>query len=113
MCCTYMVRHRVLQIVCSNFLKIDFFRMANVFGYLSDGLYEEEDVDTEPYGNGLVDFSSSETGNGDLGDDEEKDSSILESSSNPVPMLTDVPSVGPSFRHTAGSVPLDSDQYAY
>ena len=36
--------------------------MANVFGYLSDGRYEEEDVDTEPYGNGIVNIPSSKTG---------------------------------------------------
>ena len=85
------------------FLQIFFFRMANQIGYLSDGRYGE-DVDAELYGNGFVDYSFPKTEKRDLGDDEEKDSSILESSSDPFPVLH-VPSVGPGVRHTAGSVP--------
>ena len=80
-----------------------FFRMANQIGYLSDGRYGE-DTDAELYGNGFVDYSFPKTEKRDLGDDEEKDSSILESSSDPFPVLP-VPSVGPGVRHTAGSVP--------
>ena len=80
-----------------------FFRMANQIGYLSDGRYGD-DVDVELYGNGFVDYSFPKTEKRDLGDDEEKDSSILESSSDPFPVLH-VPSVGPGVRHTAGSVP--------
>ena len=80
-----------------------FFRMANQIGYLSDGRYGE-DTDAELYGNGFVDYSFPKTEKRDLGDDEEKDSSILESSSDPFPVLH-VPSVGPGVRHMAGSVP--------
>ena len=80
-----------------------FFRMANQIGYLSDRRYGE-DVDMELYGNGFVDYSFPKTEKRDLGDDEEKDSSILESSSDPFPVLH-IPSVGPGVRHMAGSVP--------
>ena len=43
------------------FLRIDFLRMANIIGFLSDGIYEGEDMDTEPPGDGIVDIPSSET----------------------------------------------------
>ena len=56
--------------------------MANIIEYLSDGLYDKGDMDTEPPGDGIVDIPSSETEGGNLGDDEEKDSSILNSSSD-------------------------------
>ena len=87
------------------FSKDYFFRMANIIGYFLDGLYGEEDVDTEPYGNGIVDIPSSKTGDGDLGDDEGKYFSILDSSSNPI-LVQNIPSVCPSVRHTTGSVPM-------
>ena len=56
--------------------------MANIIDYLSDGLYEGEDMDTEAPDDGMVDISSSETEGGNLGDVDEKDSSILNSSSD-------------------------------
>ena len=81
-----------------------FFRMANRFGRLSDGRYGE-DTDAELYGNDSVDLFSPWTGRGDLGDGEEKDSSLSFLSSDPFPVLH-VPSVGPGVRYTARSVPL-------
>ena len=81
-----------------------FFRMANRFGRLSDGRYGE-DTDAEIYGNGSVDLFSPWTGKRDLGDGDEKDSSLLHPSSDLFPVLH-VPSVSPGVRHTAGSVPL-------
>ena len=59
-----------------------FLRMANIIGYLSDGLYVEEDMDTGPPGGRIVDIPSSETEGGDVGDDEQRDSSVLDSSSD-------------------------------
>ena len=63
-------------------------------------------MDTEPPGDGIVDIPSSETEGGNLGDDEEKDSSILNSSSDST-LVQKVPSIGPSDRHTTESVPMD------
>ena len=97
---------RVLQFVCTNVQNCLFCRMANIIEFLSDGIYEEEGMDTEPPGDGIVDIPSSETEGGNLGDDEEKDSSILNSSSDST-LVQNVPSVGPSDRHTTESVPMD------
>ena len=63
-------------------------------------------MDTEPPGDGIVDIPSSETEGGNLGDDEEKDSSILNSSSDST-LRQKVPSVGPGDRYTAETVPMD------
>ena len=92
--------------VCTKFSEYLFCRMANIIDYLSDGIYEEGDMDTEPPGDGIVDIPSSETEGGNLGDDEEKDSSILNSSSDST-LRQNVPSVGPGDRYTAESVPMD------
>ena len=72
--------------VCTKFSELLFCRMANIIEYLSDGLYDEGDMDTEPPGDGIVDIPSSETEGGNLWDDEEKDSSILDSSSDSTPV---------------------------
>ena len=80
--------------------------MANIIGYLSDGLYEE-DMDTKPpQGDGIVDIPSSESEVGDLGDDDERDSSVLESSSDSN-LVQNVPSVGPSDRQTTETIPME------
>ena len=78
--------------------------MANIIDYLSDGLYEE-DMDTEPP-RGIVDIPFSESEVGDLGDDNERDSSVLESSSDSN-LVRNVPSVGPSDGHTTETVPME------
>ena len=72
----------MFYVVCTVSAVNIFCRMANIIGYLSDGLYDEGDMDTEPPGDGIVDIPSSEIKGGNLGDDEEKDSSILNSSSD-------------------------------
>ena len=92
--------------MCTKFSELLFCRIANIIEYLLDGLYNKGDMDTEPPGDGIMDIPSSETEGGNLGDDEEKDSSILDSSSDSTPMQK-VPSVGPSDRYTAESVPMD------
>ena len=86
--------------------------MANIIGYLSDGIYEEEDMDTGTPGDGIVDIPSSETEGGDLGDDEERDSSVLDSSSDST-LVQNVPSVGPSDRQTTRFCSHGSVQCAY
>ena len=63
-------------------------------------------MDTETPGDGVVDIPSSETEGGNLGDDEEKDSSILNSSSDST-LRQNVPSVSPGDRYTAVTVPME------
>ena len=72
-------------------------RMANIIDYLSDGLYEDMDVDTRPP-RGIVDIPSSESEVENFGDDDERDSSVLVSSSDSN-LGQNVPSVGPSDGH--------------
>ena len=79
-------------------------RMANIIDYLSDGLYEE-DMDTEPP-RGIVDIPYSESEVENHGDDDERDSSVLESSSDSN-LVQNVPSVGPSDGHTTETVPME------
>ena len=63
-------------------------------------------MNTEPPGDGIVDIPSSETEGGNLGDDEEKDSSILNSSRDST-LVQKVPSISPGDRQTTESVPMD------
>ena len=84
----------MFYVVCTVFSSVLLCRMANIIDYLSDGLYEGEDMDTEAPDDGVVDIPSSETEGGNLGDVDEKDSSILNSSSDS-PLRQNVPSVGP------------------
>ena len=82
--------------------------MANIIDYLSDGLHNGwgEDMDTGPSDDGVVDIPSSETKPGNLGDVDEKDSSLLDSSSDSQ-VGQNVPSVGPGSGYTAEAVPMD------
>ena len=63
-------------------------------------------MDTEPPDDGVVDIPSSETEGGNLGDVDEKDSSILNSSSDSI-LRQNVPSIGPGDRYMAMTVPMD------
>ena len=51
----------MFYVVCTVFSSEYFCRMANIIDYLSDGLYEQEGMDTEPPDDGVVDIPSSET----------------------------------------------------
>ena len=82
--------------------------MANIIDYLSDGLYEEE-MDTEPpprRGRRIVDIPSSESEVGDHGDEHEKDSSLLNSSSDS-DLERNVLSECPSDGYTAETTPME------
>ena len=96
----------LFYVVCTVFSSVLLCRMANIIDYLSDGLYEGEDMDTEAPDDGVVDIPSSETEGGNLGDVDEKDSSILNSSSDS-PLRQNVPSVGPGNGYTAETAPMD------
>ena len=86
--------------------------MANIIEYLSDGIYENEDMDTEPpHRGGIVDIPSSESEVEDHGDDVGGDSSVLDSSSDSN-LEQNVPSVGPSDGYTAETT-HGARQFAY
>ena len=105
MCCTYMDSAPCFTICVLKILWDFIPRMANIIDYLSDGLYENEDMDTEPP-RGIVDIPSSESEVENFGDDDERDSSVLESSSDSN-LVQNVPSVGPSDRQTTETIPME------
>ena len=107
MCCTYMDSAPCFTILCVTNSMGYFPRMANIIDYLLDGIYENEDMDTEPpHRDGIVDIPSSESEVEYHGGDVERDSSVLDTSSDSN-LEQNVPSVGPSDGYTAETTPME------